>query len=296
MSGSNNVADYARLRDRMFGQIRQTLREELFVELATPIIRKADCGFRPRPNVQLWETRYLREAIGPALRNNLQYLERVFEMGPCFRYEDVDKTHLPEFYMMDLYSANAEFDYIKSLAKRIVGEAFGSAVEECSVALNLRDKWEIDLQNGTEEDARKRLINSLRLRSSSSMYDAFEVFFDRELAPLSRGKAVLFTDLPAGTEVCARVRPGSTCILNRFELFIDGIEIAHGYEDETDLSAFKARASEIGFFNDEQAHVLQLRENEIIPPSAGFAIGVERLCMVASDAKSVSEFILSRQF
>ncbi|MBO3750024.1 hypothetical protein J5X84_28415 [Streptosporangiaceae bacterium NEAU-GS5] len=81
---------------------------------------------------------------------------------------------------------------------------------------------------------------------------------------------------------CAGLTPGAVAVLNRFELVVDGIEVAHGYEDETDRAEFLARATQVG--------LLDVGQGRVPAASVGLRIGIERLCAAATNLRDMSAF------
>jgi lysyl-tRNA synthetase, class II len=281
----------------VLSQLRELLAERDFTELVTPVVRRADDEFRPRPVVDMDGRRYLREAIGPALRYNLRYLPRIFEIGPCFRSDASSPSHAPEFMMLDAYAANEDFAFLLDMAEAIAGRFYQGEITRVSVADSLMAAFGVDLVHESETLLRDRATRSMRLPRYLSVYEVVEEFVHRELEPLSRGRGVVLHDYPLGTEVCAKRRPDSAAIVNRFEMIIDGLEVIHGYEDETDSAAFVARSSEIFFYNEEQERIQDGIRDGVIPASSvGLGVGIERLCMTAMGSNDISSFLCSLQF
>ena len=138
----------------------------------------------------------------------------------------------------------------------------------------------------------------MRVSSQTPFRDVLGRFVEQELETRSAGAAVFLLDYPlGGEEPCARLTPGTTAILNRFELIIDGIEVVHGYEDEIDGPAFVERAKAVGLYDDEQRLAREAIDAGLVPAvSVGLGIGVERLCAAASGLRDIRPFLQSTQF
>src|SRR5688572_28605049 len=108
------------LKSDVLSSLRKTLRDEGFVEVTTPVLRRANLGQGRRVAVDLDGGRFLRTMIGPALGVTLGHQRRVFEIGPCFRPDKPDDLHASEFMMLDLYAAAESFEYLFELAERLV--------------------------------------------------------------------------------------------------------------------------------------------------------------------------------
>lgn len=287
------------IKSDLLYQIRSLLRDHGFVEATTPTFRQADdlTGKRARATVGGHDG-WLRSMIGPALRYQLTHAPRVFEIGPCFRNDTADATHIPEFSMLDLYAADANYSYLTDLAQELIGLARPDTPQRISVADHLEATLGIDLARETLDRHTAALAGHLGMASNTPLIDLLETYISAELEPRSAGTVLFVVDMPlGGNEPCAKLREGTAAVLNRFEVFIDGIEVAHGYEDETDAEAFIRRASAVGLYNTEQGLVQKAILAGAVPAhSVGLGIGIERLCMAASGAHDITLFQQSAVF
>ena len=287
------------IKSDLLHKIRALLREQGFAEVTTPTFRQANdlTGKRARAAVG-GRDGWLRSMIGPALRYQLAHTPRVFEIGPCFRNETADATHIPEFSMLDLYAADAGYDYLTDLAEKLVSLAHPGTPQRISVADHLKATLGIDLAHETLDRHTAALANHLGFASDTPLIDLLESYISAELEPRSAGTVLFIVDMPlGGNEPCAKLREGTAAVLNRFEVFIDEIEIVHGYEDETDAEAFIRRASAVGLYNPEQGLVQKAILAGAVPAhSVGLGIGIERLCMAATGAQDISLFQQSADF
>ncbi|KPM50367.1 lysyl-tRNA synthetase [Frankia sp. R43] len=286
------------LKSEILFSLRDTLRAESFVELITPVARRTDLGPRRRARIDLDGGRFLRTMIGPALRINLEYHPRVFEIGPCFRHEPSDELHSSEFTMLDLYATGESFDWLYDMAVRLVAPHIAYKPVRISVADYIFDLFGVNLRREPLGDLPMRIADRMRLSATTPFRTVLGQFVEHELETKSRAAAVFLTDYPlGGDEPCARLTPGTPAVINRFELVIDGIEVVHGYEDEVDGVAFAQRAREADLYDDEQGLVWRAIDAGQVPGSSvGLGIGVERLCMAASGVKDISHFRQSPQY
>ena len=286
------------MKSDLLFSLRETLRAECFIEVVTPVARRADLGTGRRAPVDLDGGRFLRAMIGPALRVNLEHHPRIFEIGPCFRPEKPDDLHASEFTMLDLYAAHESFEFLFGLAERLVTPHIAYAPVRISVVDYIHDVFSVDLRREPLGDLPARMAARMRLSPTTPFKVALGQFVERELETQSSGAAVFLTDYPlGGDEPCARLTPGTVAQINRFELIVDGIEVVHGYEDEVDGAAFAQRAREVGLYDEEQRLAWEAIEEGRVPASSvGLGIGVERLCIVASDIKDISRFLQSSQY
>ncbi|MFI9311005.1 amino acid--tRNA ligase-related protein [Streptomyces triculaminicus] len=280
------------LKSGVLFSLRDTLRAEGFHEVVTPVARRADLGPGQRAAVDLNGGRFLRAMIGPALRMNLEHHPRIFEIGPCFRPEKPDHLHAAEFSMLDLYAAGESFAFLFDLAERLVSPHLTYKLERISIADHLREAFGTDLRHEPAGDLPAQVAIHLGLSADTPFPTALGQYVERELETQSAGRAVFLTDYPlGGDEPCARLTPGTTSLINRFELIVDGIEVIHGYEDEPDTAAFTQRAKDVNLYDDEQRLAREAVDAGRVPAaSVGLGIGIERLCMAASGVKDISDF------
>ncbi|MFP8903122.1 amino acid--tRNA ligase-related protein [Streptomyces atacamensis] len=280
--------------------LRTLLHDTGFTEVVTPVARRADLGPGRRAPVGLREGRYLRAMIGPALRVNVSTdLPRVYEIGPCFRPEPPDALHAAEFTMLDLYAAHLGFEDLVDLAWRLVGPHLPSYTpERLSIADHVHTEFGIDLRTEPIGDLHPRMAARIGSDAGEPFRDVLGRYISRELEASTVGRAVFLTDYPSGgDEPCARLAPGTTAFLERFELIVDGIELVHGYTDETDLKAFTERAKAVGLYDDEQRLAQEAVESGAVPAdTAGLGIGIERLCAASAGLRDITPFLQSPQF
>ncbi|MFI7245231.1 amino acid--tRNA ligase-related protein [Streptomyces qinglanensis] len=292
------MLDPITMKSDVLYSLRDTLRAGSFVEVVTPVARRADLGPGRRAAADLDGGRFLRAMIGPALRVHLEHHPRIFEIGPCFRPEKPDELHACEFTMLDLYAAGEDFAFLFSLAERLVAPHIPHTPVRISVAEHIRDTFGINLRREGLGDLPAQMAAHLRLPPTVPFKDVLGQYVERELEPRSAGTAVFLTDYPlGGDEPCARLTPGATATINRFELIVDGLEVVHGYEDEPDGAAFAERARAVDLYDEEQRLAWEAIEDGRVPAaSVGLGVGIERLCMAASGIKDIRRFLQSPQY
>lgn len=291
-------SDPIRVKSHILASIRETLLDSGFLEVVTPALRRADLGVGRRTPVGSSGDGFLRTMIGPALRVNLGYHPRVFEIGPCFRPEKPDDLHAAEFTMLDLYAADEAFEFLLDLAERLVTPHIPHTPARVSIADHIRDVFGVDLHHEPLGDLPKMLATYLNVSEATPFKDVLGEFIERDLEARSTGAAVFLTDYPlGGDEPCAKLTPGTVAVLNRFELIVDGIEVVHGYEDESDGQAFAARARAAGLHDQEQQLAWDAIDAGRVPAaSVGLGLGIERLCAAGAGIRTIRPFQQSTQF
>jgi lysyl-tRNA synthetase class 2 len=122
-------------------------------------------------------------------------------------------------------------------------------------------------------------------------------FIEAEIEPSSKNKIVIFKDYPICTISSARKIQNTKSLINRFELFINGSEIMHAYEDENDLEDFINRSKKVDLYNYEEKIIINNIKDGILPSnSAGLGIGIERLCMAVYNVNNINEYFFSSNF
>jgi lysyl-tRNA synthetase class 2 len=302
----------ARSRVEVLRSVRRTLEERGFMEIETPILQTLHGGAAARPftthmnafDVDL----YLR--IAPELflkRAVVGGLERVFEIGRVFRNEGVDSSHAPEFTSVEVYQAYADYMTMADLTQRIVQDA-AQAVAGSQV-VTLPDSAEYDF-GGTwrritlygslseflgEEITPQTSVERLRL-----IADQHQVRYNQERS--SHGKLVeeLFEDLvghhiveptfvldfPVETSPLTRDHRTRTGLVEKWDLYVRGMELATAYSELVDpviqRQRFQAQG-EAAAAGDLEAMALDedfLAAMEYgMPPSGGMGMGIDRLLM-----------------
>lgn len=284
-------------KSRVMREFRNLLYADGFVELSTPVIRRHQgSDFTPRRRLENgW---YLRDSPAFALRYNLQFAERIFEMGPCFRVDDVSATHLPEFTMLDLYWRGASLVDAVSLAQRLVRVFYPGPMEELSLAKRIREKFGVDLFfDALGEKHLHQHLSAMYSTPGTSYSVLLDRYIKEEIEPLSKGRCCIVCDYPLEAEARAKRKEGALCVADRVEFLIDGVEIIQAYADEPDPSALLIRARSQGDVEPENHVMAELLEKGVVPPlSSGFGIGLERYCQVCLGATDVSHFVASKPF
>lgn len=271
-------------RANLFKAMRNFMENRGFVEMHTPIIHN-------RPDypvgshfsiIENHTAAYLRICMELRLRQILSIgLKSVYEIGPCFRKEkDPAKPH--EFYMMECFKEAITFDDLILLTEEIC--------KHCAKSINIKlpnRRWHLISINQlfTVEEIQK-------IKTCSKNIPSFIELFNRTLVnKIKRINERIFfiIDYPVETMSLARRKENHSNTIERFELFVNGIEVAHGFIDSIDYEDIKFRMNEIGWTDDS---LLQLLNNKKLPPSGGVGIGMERLLQALLGIKDINEIII----
>jgi lysyl-tRNA synthetase class 2 len=316
-----------RVRSAVTDFLRRYLLGRGFQEVETPMMHPVPGGAAARPFVTHHNTLdmqlYLR--IAPELylkRLVIGGLEKVFEINRCFRNEGLSTRHNPEFTMLEFYQAYADYqdlmdlseDLMRSLVLELNGRPFVSYQgAEYDLGRPFRRLTLIDAvleaNRGVE---RAELVDAVRVRGVAErlrvpvepglgpgkiLYEIFEKTAEPKLLD-----PTFITQFPTEVSPLARRNDEDPSVVDRFELFVAGREIANGFselndpEDQAERFREQARAKEAG---DQEAMVYD--EDYItaleygLPPTAGEGIGVDRLVMLMADCASIRDVILFPQ-
>ena len=310
------------LRSRMVSLIRQWLDERGFVEVETPILQPIPGGADARPFVThhnaLDIDLYLR--VAPELylkRLVVGGMERVFEIGRVFRNEGLSPRHNPEFTMLELYQAYADYTDLMVLIEELVSwlarELRGStSLSYGGRPLDLTPPWRrATLSELVEESIGVALDVDMPVSELAAVAAEHDVPVSPAWGP---GKLVLeiyektteaglwgpvfVCDYPKEVSPLARdhrLRPG---LVERFEALVAGRELGNAFSELVDPDEQRARFEEQAArraAGDEEAMSVDedyLRALEYgLPPTAGLGIGVDRLAMLLADVANIRDVI-----
>src|SRR5579875_938755 len=313
-------------RSRVISAMRRYLDEHGFVEVETPILQPLYGGATARPFIThhnaLDRDLYLRIAVELYLKRLIiGGFERVYEIGRDFRNEGIDRSHNPEFTMMECYQAYADYNDIMELVENMIysiaQQVKGSprliyqgteidltppwpryrlldAIEEfTSIDVNrfqTRESLAAEMRkHGYEADpkvGRGRLIDDLK----SAMF--------RSGIPVLR-QALFLTDYPLDISPLAKHHREIPGMVERFQPFIGGLEMGNAFTELNDPLDQRARFEDQmrqRAQGDDEAQVLDedfLEAMEIgMPPTGGLGIGIDRLTMLFTDKESIRDVIL----
>jgi len=308
-------------RAKVLRAIRSYLDEHAFVEVETPVLQSVAGGAMARPFITHHEVLdidlYLRISLELYLKRLLVGgLERVYEIGRNFRNEGIDRNHNPEFTMLELYQAYADYeavmDITRELVQRCALEVTGSLeVKFRGKAIDLAGEWQRITVLGSVSEA---LGDEVMLDRSdlAALAESRGVQVD---AAWSNGKIVLevfeklvephlvqptfVCDFPREVSPLARPHRSEPGLTEHVDPVIGGLEIGTGYSELTDPDEQRAkfllqqRAREAG---DEGAHPFDedflVALEHGMPPAGGLGIGIDRLLMILTDAPSIRDLIL----
>ena len=311
------------IRHATVASFRRTLTDQGFIEVETPVLHVEAGGALARPFTTHHNTLDLDLHLRIALELHLKRLivggmERVFEIGRIFRNEGISTRHNPEFTMMELYQAFGDMTDVMAITEELIvnaaRDALGTTVIEIQgLQVDLADPWPrarmVDLASealGVEVHP-SQPVEQLRALAEQHgvrwehrwgggklVEELFEASAERSLV-----RPTFVTGHPTEISPLARVDRTDPWLTERFELFVDGRELANGYSELNDPAEQRAR------FEDEQAakdagdaergsvDEDYLRALEYgMPPTGGLGIGMDRVAMLLAGVDTIKEVIL----
>jgi len=334
---NKDVRQRFKARSEIIKNLRQFLETRSFVEVETPVLQPLPGGALARPfkthlnalDLDL----YLRVAPELYLKRLLVGgFDKVYELGRCFRNEGMDKSHNPDFTMLEFYWAYADYEQLMELTEELFEflvpaslkrERSGPELEieyqgaKINFAppfkrISLRDlileNFEIDINKASEETLRGKL-EKLDQKIDK---DAPRCKLIDELFKTLRPKIIqptFVTNHPIEMSPLAKASPDNPKEAQRFQLLVGGMELVNAYSELNDPQEQAKRMKEQeGMRNDpakrgqspaELGEEIQRFDEDFIealeygmPPAAGFGLGVDRLVMLLTNAPSVREVIL----
>jgi lysyl-tRNA synthetase class 2 len=303
--------------------IRRTLKDQDFVEVETPILHLQQGGATARPFITHYNAldldTYLRIALElPLKRLVVGGIERVFEIGRVFRNEGIDTRHNPEFTMLEVYQALADYTDMMSLTESLVEAAALAANGSTKVTLREREidlapPWPrvtmsdlihntlgVELHASMDVEQARRVLDRLGLsydtswgagRLTAEVYD--------ELVEPKVFEPTIVIDHPREVSPLAKPHRNDPSLVERFEVIVDGRELANAYSELNDpveqLTRFRQEARAKAAGNPEAADVDldYVRALEYgMPPAGGMGLGIDRLIMLLAGVESIREVIL----
>jgi lysyl-tRNA synthetase class 2 len=223
--------------------------------------------------------------------------DKIFQICRCWRERERGGLHLPEFTILEWYRARDDYhslmeeceDLIRYVAMAI---GLGQKIIFHSREIDLSEPWErISVKEAFDYYRKTSVTEALR-------QGAFDEIMVQDIEPrLGKGKPTFIYDYPAERGALARLKQEDPSIAERFELYIGGLELANGFSELVDSEEQTRRfhlENESRQFFGKRIYSLPdkfLAELDDMPPSAGIALGVDRLVMVFLDAKTIDEVV-----
>ena len=223
--------------------------------------------------------------------------EKIFQICRCWREGERGSQHIPEFTLLEWYHSGIDYrmlmeecaTLIQTVASKV---GLGEKIIFRDQAIDLTNPWErISVREVFHEYAKTPMEEALK-------NGGFDEIMVRDIEPrLGIRKPTFIYDYPAQRGALARLKSEDQTVAERFELYIGGLELANGFSELVDEEEQRKRFHQ----ENENRRTLGkpiypvpekfLEELEEMPPSAGIALGIDRLVMVFLNVKSIDEVV-----
>ena len=318
---NKEVKNKFEIRSKIIKEIRNFLDKEGFIEVETPILQPLYGGAKARPfkthlnalDIDL----YLR--IAPELylkRILIGGFEKIYEIGKCFRNEGVDKHHNPDFTIMELYWAYADYKdlmkLVESLFLKLMTKIFKKKkIKYQGQEIKFKTPWQriefFDLlkkyaginyeEINREEIFKKAEGMRLLISESASKVEIADEIFKKNCRPRIIQPTFIIHH-PAGFQPLAKSLEDNPQKLANFQLIISGVELINAFSELNDPLEQRKRFEEQEKLYQSGFEEAQRSDEEFLealaygmPPAAGLGLGVDRLVMLLTNSSTLREVI-----
>ena len=322
---NNGVKDTFLKRSAVLKTLRAALDEAGYTEVETPILQSIPGGASARPFITHHNTLdidlYLRIATELYLKRLIVGgLEGVYEIGKNFRNEGMDKSHNPEFTCMELYVQYKDYNWMMDFTERLLERiciavngssetvvdgqtiSFKPPYRRLPILQAIQEKTGYDL-NGKSEDEIREICKALNMEIDDTMGKG--KLIDEIFGEFCEGTFIqptFITDYPIEMSPLTKKHRDNPTLTERFELMVNGKELANAYSelndpiDQEERFIEQMRLSEKG--DDEAMFIDQdfLRALQYgMPPTSGIGIGIDRLVMLMTGQTTIQEVLFFPQ-
>ena len=313
------------LRSQIITEVRNFLNSQGFIEAETPVLQQQAGGALARPFIThhhaLDEDLYLRIALELHLKRLIVGgFDKVYEMGRAFRNEGISVKHNPEFTLLECYQAYADYNDIMNLVEEAISyiahKVLGDTKITCQgKTIDLTPPWQrlylreaikkhcgIDFED--YPDAASLRSRMIEMGMEADPGKGRGKLVDELIATFVESNLIeptFLLDYPVEMSPLAKRKRGDDRLVERFEAFINGIEVANAFTELNDpleqRERFRQQLKEqVGNEEVEIADEDFLQALEYgMPPTGGLGIGIDRLVMLLTGQSSIREVILFPQ-
>ena len=293
------------------------------MEVETPTLQTTASGANARPFFTHHNALEMDLTLRIALELYLKRLivggvsERIFEIGKCFRNEGIDTRHNPEFTMIELYQAYADYNDMMTLTENMVAyvaqEVLGTTkIQYGEHEIDLTPPWDRKTMLGSIKDATGidflqvyTAKEALELAKSIGVYpdenanwgQIVEAVFEEKIEP-NLIQPVHIIDYPREISPLAKVHRDNDRLTERFETRVNGWEIANAFSELSDpidqRKRFEAQALAKANGDEEAMEIDEDFINALeygMPPTGGMGMGIDRLVMLLTNSPSIRDVI-----
>jgi lysyl-tRNA synthetase class 2 len=306
----DRAREVVQIRAQVMKSLRRTFDNERFIEVETPMLQTMHGGASARPfktHSNAFDTElFLR--IAPELflkRAVVGGIDRVFEINRNFRNEGADRTHSPEFAMLESYEAYGDYNTMADLTQKLIQNAAMDVFGSHKVALDdgtendLSGTWDrismfeslsaaagVEITPETPIDVLKKLAKSVEIEIEHPQHGKYVEELWEHFVKADLVKPTFVIDFPVDTSPLTRNHRSRAGVAEKWDLYIRGYEQATGYSELVDPVIQRERFVEqvtLAAAGDPEA--MKLDEDFLaalefgMPPSGGMGMGIDRLLM-----------------
>ena len=312
-------------RSKVISTMRQFFDEAGYTEVETPTLQGIAGGATARPFIThfnaLNQEMFLRIATELYLKRLIVGgFEGVYEIGKNFRNEGMDRTHNPEFTLMELYVQYKDYNWMMSFTERLLeticvavngkpesvvdGQviSFKAPYRRLPILDAIKEKTGYDLDGKTEDEIRQ-VCKELKLDIDETMGKG--KLIDEIFGEFCEGQFIqptFITDYPVEMSPLTKMHRSKPGLTERFELMVNGKELANAYSELNDPIDQEERFVEqmkLADKGDDEAMIIDkdfLRSLQYgMPPTSGIGIGIDRLVMLMTGQTAIQEVLLFPQ-
>lgn len=309
-------------RSRIIWEMRKFFDEIGFIEVETPVLQPLYGGAAARPFSTFYnaldQNFYLRIADELYLKRLIAGgMPRVFEIAKDFRNEGIDRFHSPEFTMMECYAAYEDYTFCMDMLEQLIprlahtlGKTLQLEWEGNSIDLTppfrrvtmsslAKEHCDIEIENRDRDELAREITDiGIKIDPQWGVGKLIDELFSERIEHLLINPTFVL-DYPIELSPLAKVHRYNPHLVERFELFIGGFEMANSFSELNDPVDQRARFEEqvrLIEGGDDEAHPID--ENYIqalelgMPPTAGLGVGIDRLVMLLTGTASIRDVIL----
>jgi len=323
---NTKVKEIFQVRSRVITAIRQFLNQRGFIEVETPVLQPSAGGALARPFIthhhSLDQDFYLR--IAPELhlkRLIVGGFDKVYELGRTFRNEGISTKHNPEFTMLESYETYADYNDVMSMLEEMVSEVTKQVLGTTEVefggnTINFKPLWlrlelrqaiikycGLDFEKFPDTDSLR--TEMLRLGMEVDPQKDRGRLIDELISTFVEPNLIQPTfllDYPVEMSPLAKAKPDNERLVERFEAFAGGMEIANAFTELNDPIEQRERFLRQQKQRQPEGEPVESVDEDFLlaleygmPPTGGLGVGIDRLVMLLTNQQSIREVILFPQ-
>ena len=324
---NNGVKDTFAKRATVLRTMRQIFDEAGYTEVETPILQSIAGGASARPFITHFNAlnidMYMRIATELYLKRLIVGgFEGVYEIGKNFRNEGMDRNHNPEFTCMELYVPYKDYNWMMSFTEKTLEKicvavngkdeveidgktiSFKAPFRRLPILEAIKEKTGFDLGGKSEDEIRKIAIEDLKMESIDESFGKGKLI-DEIFGEFCEGtfiQPMFIIDYPVEMSPLTKMHRSKPGLTERFELMVNGKELANAYSELNDPIDQEERFVEqmkLADKGDDEAMIIDhdfLRALQYgMPPTSGIGIGIDRLTMLMTGHSYIQDVILFPQ-